>query len=162
MLRLPGRGASGLVSLDAAVPRKDARTLRAFTDILVLPSKLPKVSGKVTGGKTRRTKGYLAETGRKIRTMADTTTSATKGGARCPGTSWEDLMAADSRPSPDFLKQESYTYRGSDPIPADRYTSEEWAKLERERMWPYVWQFAARDEDLPEPGDYVEIGRAHV
>ena len=27
-------------------------------------------------------------------------------------------------------------------------------------MWPYVWQFAARDEDLPEPGDYVVFENA--
>lgn len=92
--------------------------------------------------------------------MADTTRSLNQGRARCPGTSWTDLMAADSRPSPDFLAKESYSYRGSDPIPADRYTSEEWARLERERMWPYVWQFAAREEDLPDAGDYVVFENA--
>jgi phenylpropionate dioxygenase-like ring-hydroxylating dioxygenase large terminal subunit len=49
----------------------------------------------------------------------------------------------------------SYQNRGSTPISAARYTSEHFARLERERMWPRVWQFAAREEDLPDPGDYV-------
>lgn len=71
------------------------------------------------------------------------------------GVNWVDLMETDSKPVPDFLKEPSYHYRGSDPIPAERYTSREFAALEREKMWPHVWQFAAREEDLPEPGDYV-------
>lgn len=82
------------------------------------------------------------------------------GKARCPGTSWEDLMAGDSRPVPDILTQESYHYLGSDPIDASRYTSEEFALLEREKMWPYVWQFAAREEDIPEAGDYTVFENA--
>mgnify|MGYP000087103112 CR=1 FL=1 len=77
------------------------------------------------------------------------------GAARCPGTSWEDLMAADTMSPPAILTEESYSYLGSEPLDAARYTSEEFAKLEREKMWPYVWQFAAREEDLPEPGDFV-------
>lgn len=81
---------------------------------------------------------------------------ATKlGEDRSEGISWAELMEQDTHTPPAILTEESYTYRGSDPIPAARYTSEEFARLERERMWPYVWQFAAREEDLPEPGDYV-------
>ena len=81
--------------------------------------------------------------------------SPANGGARSPGISWDALMAQDSRPAPPCLTEDSYSYRGSDPIPASRYTSEDFARAERERMWPHVWQFAAREEDLPEPGDYV-------
>jgi phenylpropionate dioxygenase-like ring-hydroxylating dioxygenase large terminal subunit len=82
------------------------------------------------------------------------------GKARCPGTSWEDLMGADSRPAPDILRQESYQYLGSEPLEASRYTSEDFAKLEREKMWPFVWQFAAREEDIPEAGDYLVFENA--
>jgi phenylpropionate dioxygenase-like ring-hydroxylating dioxygenase large terminal subunit len=77
------------------------------------------------------------------------------GQARCPGTSWADLLAQDARPVPDFIKEESYQYLGSDPIPASRYTSPEYMRLETEKLWPNVWQFAAREEDMPEPGDFV-------
>ena len=82
------------------------------------------------------------------------------GGARSPGISWTQLLQEDSRPAPDFLAKESYEYRGSEPIPASRYTSEEFARLERERMWPRVWQFAAREEDIPEAGDYTVFENA--
>ena len=78
-----------------------------------------------------------------------------QGSARSPGISWTQLMAADSRPAPDYLTQESYTYLGSAPIEASRYTSEEFAQAERERMWPRIWQFAAREEDLPDVGDHI-------
>jgi phenylpropionate dioxygenase-like ring-hydroxylating dioxygenase large terminal subunit len=87
--------------------------------------------------------------------MADIDPQIGGGTARCPGTSWFDLMAQDSKSAPAILTEESYTYLGSEPLDAARYTSEEFAKLEREKMWPYVWQFAAREEDLPEPGDFV-------
>ena len=92
--------------------------------------------------------------------MADIDPKASGGMARCPGTSWEDLMDADSRPAPDILTQESYAYLGSEPLDASRYTSEDFAKLERDKMWPHVWQFAAREEDLPEAGDYVVFENA--
>ena len=92
--------------------------------------------------------------------------SATEGGsARCDGISWTALMEQDSRPAPDMLTQESYQYRGSAPVSAERYTSEAYAEAERTKMWPYVWQFAAREEDLPEVGDYVvfeNAGRSYL
>ncbi len=87
--------------------------------------------------------------------MADRDPEITPGEDRSEGISWNELMARDSKPAPDFLTEEAYEYHGSDPIPATRYTSEAFAELEREKMWPYVWQFAAREEDLPEPGDFV-------
>jgi phenylpropionate dioxygenase-like ring-hydroxylating dioxygenase large terminal subunit len=87
--------------------------------------------------------------------MADIDPQIAGGTARCPATSWEDLMAQDSKAAPAILTEESYTYLGSEPLDAARYTSEDFAKLEREKMWPYVWQFAAREEDLPDPGDFV-------
>ncbi|RVQ66536.1 aromatic ring-hydroxylating dioxygenase subunit alpha [Croceicoccus ponticola] len=97
--------------------------------------------------------------------MADIDPSATFGEDRSEGISWNDLMALDSRPVPDILTEEAYEFRGSDPIPAFRYTSEDFARLERERMWPYVWQFVAREEEMNEPGDYVvyeNAGRSYL
>ncbi len=82
------------------------------------------------------------------------------GQARCPGDGWTDFMAQDSRPSPAFLTEDHYEYMGSEPIEAARYTSSDFARAEQERMWPFVWQFAAREEDIPEPGDYVVFENA--
>jgi phenylpropionate dioxygenase-like ring-hydroxylating dioxygenase large terminal subunit len=87
------------------------------------------------------------------------------GESRSPGISWTELMEIDSRPAPSSLTQEHYEYLGSDPLPADRYTSEDYARAERVKMWPHVWQFVAREEDLPEPGDYVvyeNAGRSYL
>jgi phenylpropionate dioxygenase-like ring-hydroxylating dioxygenase large terminal subunit len=41
-------------------------------------------------------------------------------------------------------------------VPAERYYSREFFELEKEKLWPHVWQMAAREEELPEPGDFVE------
>ena len=88
--------------------------------------------------------------------MADIDPKITAAGtARSAGISWTDLMKTDARPVPEFLANESYEYLGSDPIATSRYTTEAFAALEVEKMWPNVWQFAAREEDLPEIGDFV-------
>ena len=97
--------------------------------------------------------------------MADVDPQATGGRNRSDGISWTELMKIDSRPAPDCLTRESYSYRGSTPINAERYTGEEFATLERERLWPYVWQFATREEDIPEPGDFIvyeNVGRSYI
>ena len=53
---------------------------------------------------------------------------------------------------------------GHAPIPKERYTSREFAAREWERMWTRVWLLAARESDLPEPGDYAvyEIGTESI
>lgn len=50
---------------------------------------------------------------------------------------------------------------GSGPIPPERYYSGEWMQRERTALWPKVWNWAAREEDVPEPGDFktFTIGR---
>ncbi len=41
-------------------------------------------------------------------------------------------------------------------IPAKRYYDQQFFELEREKLWPHVWQMAARLEEIPDVGDYVE------
>ncbi len=87
------------------------------------------------------------------------------GAARCPGVGWSELMEADSLTPPAFLKTDAYEYMGSAPIAAARYTSAEFFQRELEAMWPTVWQFAAREEELPDPGDvvvYENAGRSYL
>jgi len=74
---------------------------------------------------------------------------------RCPGVSYSDMLAADTRPVPDCLFEETGQELGTAAIDTARYASEEFARAEREHLWPNVWQFAAREEDLPAPGDTV-------
>jgi phenylpropionate dioxygenase-like ring-hydroxylating dioxygenase large terminal subunit len=98
--------------------------------------------------------------------MGDETLVKSQGGqARWPGVSWSDLVAADSRPMPEFMAREVYEYRGSEPLAAERYTGDAFFRAELEKMWPNVWQMAAREEDMPSPGDlvvYENAGRSYV
>ena len=41
-------------------------------------------------------------------------------------------------------------------LPKERYTTDEFAELERERLWPRVWQIAGREEELEGPGAFFE------
>jgi phenylpropionate dioxygenase-like ring-hydroxylating dioxygenase large terminal subunit len=41
-------------------------------------------------------------------------------------------------------------------VPGSRYTSRDFFDLEMERLWPRVWQIACREEEIPNPGDFLE------
>ncbi len=89
-------------------------------------------------------------------TTTDPTAESTDpGAARSPGLTFQDLLDADTHPVPDVLRLQSPRYLGSDDISIERYTSREWHELERERLWKRVWQFACREEHIPEPGDHI-------
>jgi phenylpropionate dioxygenase-like ring-hydroxylating dioxygenase large terminal subunit len=84
---------------------------------------------------------------------------------RSRGVCWDDLARADSRKVPEFLLNEDCPNLGSDPIPVSRYTSAGFFSLEIEKMWPNVWQFAAREEDMLELDStvlYENAGRAYI
>lgn len=54
----------------------------------------------------------------------------------------------------------------SEPLtfPVEAYVSEEYARAERDKLWPKVWQHAARLEEVPNVGDFVtyNIGRESI
>lgn len=62
---------------------------------------------------------------------------------------------AQKAPDPDL---------GHDVIPAERYTSKEFADLEWDRLWSKVWLMGCWEGDLSQPGDYVctKVGNEHV
>lgn len=43
----------------------------------------------------------------------------------------------------------------ADLVPAASYIDPKYVALEKERLWPRVWQVACREEEIPKPGDYV-------
>ncbi len=75
--------------------------------------------------------------------------------ARSPGITYQELLDADSHPVPDVLRLESGQFLGDADISIERFTSREWHRLEVERLWMRVWQFACREEHIPNPGDYI-------
>ena len=58
------------------------------------------------------------------------------GEARCPAISTQEIIAGDTVPAPEWVRQESYTYLGDEDISADRYISADYAQAAVERMWP--------------------------
>jgi len=92
--------------------------------------------------------------------MADRDPAIHRDAARCPGPGWEEILREDLIAPPSFMAEDRYRYLGSEPIEAKRYHDPAFFRAEIEKMWPFVWQFAAREEDMPEPGDYVTYDNA--
>src|SRR3954447_23006653 len=42
-------------------------------------------------------------------------------------------------------------------IPRERYFARDFFELEKERLWPRNWLMAAREEEIPFPGDFTEF-----
>jgi phenylpropionate dioxygenase-like ring-hydroxylating dioxygenase large terminal subunit len=56
---------------------------------------------------------------------------------------------------------ERYRFLGDADLLTDRYVSPDYYRREMRELWPQTWQWACREEEMPEPGDYVvyDIGR---
>lgn len=74
---------------------------------------------------------------------------------RWRGHTIQDLLDEETIPVPWVMRQEEFTYLGSADLPIDRYTSQEFADLEVEKLWPRVWQFACWEQDIPAVGDTI-------
>src|SRR3546814_14949463 len=49
---------------------------------------------------------------------------------------------------------------GTGIIAKERYYSKEWMEKEWSRLWSRVWVWAAREEDIPDAGDFVTFARS--
>jgi phenylpropionate dioxygenase-like ring-hydroxylating dioxygenase large terminal subunit len=76
------------------------------------------------------------------------------GEARCPAESAQEIIGRDKVAAPAWVRSESYAFLGDEDISTDRYTDPAFAKAEFERLWTRTWQFACREEHIPEVGDY--------
>src|SRR2546427_577277 len=65
------------------------------------------------------------------------------------------MAVTDARPTP-IASGVPFAMRDSLHVPRERYYDREFFELEKERLWPRVWQMACRVEEIPEPGDFVE------
>jgi len=77
---------------------------------------------------------------------------------------YQELVSTDTTPLADVLAQKSNPPQPTDDIPFNQYISPEFFELEMQKMWPRTWQYACRDEHIPEPGDYTvyDIGRYSI
>ncbi len=70
-----------------------------------------------------------------------------------PGISYQKVLDQDTRPVPDYLRIDTAAYLGNHDIPIDRYIDPKYHQLEKEKLWPKVWQMALREERIPDVGD---------
>ena len=88
-----------------------------------------------------------------------------KGSARSPGLSYQDLLDADTHEVPAILREQSPRFYGDADLSIHHYISREWHELEKERLWTRVWQFACREEHIPNVGDHTTYdiaGRSYL
>ena len=87
--------------------------------------------------------------------------SLAPGEARCPGPSTRDIIVADADGAPEVLTTERYTFLGDADVSFDRYTSQQIFEREMTHLWPRTWQWACREEHIPNVGDWIvyDVGR---
>jgi hypothetical protein len=76
------------------------------------------------------------------------------GAARARGETIARILASDAQPAPAPLTEEAYRFLGDTDLPATRYTSQAFFQQELTGMWARCWQWACREEHLPEVGDH--------
>jgi phenylpropionate dioxygenase-like ring-hydroxylating dioxygenase large terminal subunit len=81
--------------------------------------------------------------------MATSTTAHDRAAAR----SYQQILDTDTRPVPNALRMEHPGDFGTADLPADRYFRRDIHEREVERIWKRDWQFACREEAIPEVGD---------
>ncbi|MBR9911788.1 MAG: aromatic ring-hydroxylating dioxygenase subunit alpha [Gammaproteobacteria bacterium] len=77
-----------------------------------------------------------------------------QGDERCQGTSYQDLLDLEEVEVPAYLRENTNPYMGDEDLDVARWVEREYHELEKEKLWPKVWQMACREEDIPEVGDH--------
>jgi len=82
------------------------------------------------------------------------------GEARTEGQSTRDVILRDPIAPPWGILQQSYEFLGDADISYDRYIDRDFYDQEMDKMWNKVWQWACREEHIPNPGDQFvyEVG----
>jgi phenylpropionate dioxygenase-like ring-hydroxylating dioxygenase large terminal subunit len=75
--------------------------------------------------------------------------------AAAPEPSVQALLDAETRPVPTVLRHLGTASVPVGHIDRRRYFDSSFAKQEQERLWSRCWQMACREEDIPEPGDFI-------
>ncbi|MFT7091065.1 MAG: nitrite reductase/ring-hydroxylating ferredoxin subunit, partial [Candidatus Azotimanducaceae bacterium] len=77
------------------------------------------------------------------------------GEARCPGPSVREVLESEDSRFDIGLMSSKSDFLGDRDLPFSRYTSLEFYQNEIDHLWPKVWQWACREEHIPNPGDYM-------
>jgi phenylpropionate dioxygenase-like ring-hydroxylating dioxygenase large terminal subunit len=94
--------------------------------------------------------------------MSEATGELAPGEARAPGPSFRDYILRDQSQPPGAFLEQSYEFQGDEDVPYSNYTSKEHAQAEMDKMWSHVWQWACREEHIPNAGDYYVYDIGHL
>ncbi len=72
-----------------------------------------------------------------------------------PARPMQELLDREVRAVPGVLREVGEAEIGLEGVPRERYVSHAWHDLEVQRVWHRVWQYAAREEQIPNVGDTV-------
>ncbi len=75
--------------------------------------------------------------------------------ARTGHLTYQDVLDGDSRPPPKHIRTESRGYFDRVEYPVDAYLDRAYHEREKTRLWTRAWQFACREEHIPQVGDHV-------
>jgi len=84
---------------------------------------------------------------------------------RHPSESYEDILVRDTRTIPDHLRQGPVRDLGDEGIPVTNYFDPQHFAKEVRHVWLKVWQWACREEDIPNFGDvfvYENVGKSVI
>lgn len=70
-----------------------------------------------------------------------------------PGSYYQRELDHENRRIPDFLREIKPDISGPDTVPIEKYISRDYHEKEIEAVWKKTWQWACREEHIPEPGD---------
>ncbi len=82
---------------------------------------------------------------------------------RHPSESYEDILDRDTRAAPLYLRQGPTQDYGHAGVPVSDYFDPAHFAQEVRHVWMKVWQWACREEDIPNPGDvfvYEIVGKS--
>ncbi len=77
------------------------------------------------------------------------------GSNRSSGQTVQEILDEEAVPVPARLREQNFTYTGSEPLSVERYFSPEFHKKEVEAVWTKCWQMVCQEEDIPEVGDHI-------
>ena len=80
---------------------------------------------------------------------------ARKGKERSPGLTYQEVLDQDTREVPACLREQVVPDLGTASVPVARYTDPAFFRQEVDKLWLRCWQFACREEDIPNPGDFT-------
>lgn len=73
---------------------------------------------------------------------------------RCEAISFQELLDLETVAVPAYLRENTNPYMGDEDIDNARYISREFHELEKQKLWPKVWQMVCREDDIPNVGDH--------